>query len=59
MELCQYGGSKSAFIPILSSKFENKFIRMGIYFLSCKIISMAKSKTLFVCKPDFVRFKNT
>ena len=57
MEVCQYGGSKSAFIPILSRKFENKFIRMDIYFVSWKTASMTKSKTLFVCKPDC--FKNT
>ena len=57
MEVCQYGGSESAFIPILSGKFENKLIRLDIYFVSWKTVSMTKSKTLFVFKPDC--FKNT
>ena len=57
MEVCQYGGSESAFIPILSRKFENKFIRMDIYFVSWETVSMTKSKTLFVYKPDC--FKST
>lgn len=48
---------KNAFIPVLSIKIENKIIIMDIYFLSREIFSVAKSKAMFVFKPDFTSFK--
>lgn len=52
---CQ--ASKNACYSILLNKFETKMIRIDIYFLSWKKLSMAKSKIMFVYSPDLVSFQ--
>lgn len=57
MEVCQYGGSKVHSFQYYLGSLKISLLGWIFILFPWKTVSMTKSKTLFVCKPDC--FKNT